>query len=61
MDWLRSAIAFMWCFYSVALDVSVNVLHGHKLNSPNLTLALRFVLFFEAQHKETKCQCIARA
>ena len=47
MDWLRTDIAFVWCFYSVAHDVSVNVSHGHKLNSPYSTLALRFALFLK--------------
>ena len=47
VDWLHTDIAFVWHFYSVAHDVSVNVSHGHKFNSPNSTLALRFALFLK--------------
>ena len=47
VNWLRTDIAFVLCFYFVAHDVSVNVLHGHKFISPNSTLTLRFALFLK--------------
>ena len=47
VNWLRTDIAFVWCFYFVAHDVSVNVLHGHKFISPKSTLTLRFALFLK--------------